>query len=165
MTVGSPRPRSVTGWNRLIPAGTVDSSGQLLVLPLVLVLFMGGCGYGRDIGQGAADAGLGLFESVLFISAILVVVILVGGVIAMFARRRYRSPGDAPTIGFTLEDLRLMHERGQLSLEEFENAREKMLSKVRGSDNSRPAASESRISGRIPPPRTNQGGLKPNQDD
>ena len=152
MTAGSHPPRSGAGFIELIPA-------------LTAALVLGGCGYGRDIGQGAADAGLGLIDSVLFVSAILVAVILIGGVIAMFARRRYRSPEDAPTIGFTLEDLRLMHERGELTLDEFQNARDKMFSKVRGIDAQRPSSSESRVSGRIPPPRANEDGVEPNQSD
>ena len=152
MTAGSRPLRSGAGFIELIPA-------------FIAALFLGGCGYGRDIGQGAADAGLGLFESVLFVSAILVAVILVGGVIAMLARRRYRSPEESSTIGFTLEDLRRMHERGELSLDEFQNARDKMFSKVRETDVHRLSSSESRVSGRIPPPRANEGGVEPNQSD
>ena len=152
MTAGSRPPRLESVLNRLVPV-------------FAAVLVLGGCGYGRRIGEGAADAGVGLFESVLFVSAILVVVILVGGVIAMFARRRYRSPADDSTIGFTLEDLRRMQERGELSLDEFQNARDKMFSKVRGTDDHRPSSTESRVSGRIPPPRANQDGVEPNQSD
>ena len=115
------------------------------------------------LGQGAVSDGLGLLESVLAVSGILVVVILVGGVIAMFVRRRLRGGDQAPTIGFTLEDLRLMQVRGEITLEEFENARGIMLGKVRGIDEPAQTVTRSRVSGRIPPPRSNPGDTGPNQ--
>ncbi|MBC01691.1 MAG: hypothetical protein CMJ34_00095 [Phycisphaerae bacterium] len=116
---------------------------------------------GAGFGGAAVDSGVGLFESVIVVCGILVVVILAGGTIALIARRRYRHQDHGVSIGFTLEDLRLMHERGELTLEEFENAREKMLGKVRGIDGGSPSRSESRVSGAIPPPRRNRTDSEP----
>ena len=64
---------------------------------------------------------------------------------------------------FTLEDLRKMHERGELTLDEFEHARNKMFNRVRGTDAQAPGAGVSRVSGRVPPPRSNQGDTEPKQ--
>ena len=125
-----------------------------LMMAWLLPLFASGCD-SLAIGTGAAEAGLGFFEYVIVLCGILVVVILVGGVLAMVARRKYRTPDNASTIGFTLQDLRRMHERGELSLEEFENARSTMLGNVRGTESPGASRSESRVSGRIPPPRSN----------
>jgi hypothetical protein len=84
---------------------------------------------------------------------IMVILIIVGGVIAMNVRRKMNGGDDSSGIGFTLSDLRAMHERGELTLEEFQRARDKMLGSVRGRESSSPAGSESRISRRVPPRR------------
>ena len=123
-------------------------------LPIgMLAMGTAGCDYAGNTGSGAAEVGSGFFQYVLFLCAILAAVIIVGGVLAMFVRRWFRSTEPSSGIGFTLEDLRLMHDRGELTLEEFENARARMVRNVRGTDSSRPDRSESRVSGRIPPPR------------
>jgi hypothetical protein len=44
---------------------------------------------------------------------------------------RAEEPDDSLSMGFTLADLRAMHEQGQLSDEEFEYAKRKMTAKAR----------------------------------
>ncbi len=52
------------------------------------------------------------------------------GFAALVIRRRSLAPGP-PAIGFTLADLRDMHREGQLSDEEFEAAKAKILGETR----------------------------------
>lgn len=108
-------------------------------------------------GIPAADGATSLLGDVAIWLGIFVVLIIVLGVSAMAIRRKVNAPSVNSTIGFTLADLRVMHERGELSLEEFERARDRMLGGLKqgGPDGGSggQATSESRISGRIPPPR------------
>ena len=60
-----------------------------------------------------------------------VVLLLVGGAIAMGLRRRLNADSETPSLGFTLEDLRSMRDRGELSQEEFEQAHQRMVGQVR----------------------------------
>jgi hypothetical protein len=62
---------------------------------------------------------------------VLVVVTVAGGVIVMWARRNAKAPDQPPPQGFTLEDLRRLHEAGQISRREFETARDAMIQRTR----------------------------------
>lgn len=112
-------------------------------------------------GGGELAAGGGLLLTLLPWLGLLVLLILIGGAIAILIRRRM-SIDDAPTIGFTLGDLRAMRDRGEISDEEFEQAREKMVTAVRGDAPSRVVQtvrpSASGISGGLPPRRTESEG-------
>lgn len=71
-------------------------------------------------------------KEVLFWLGAIVVAAVVLGFIALWLRKaltREVEPG--PSLGFTLADLREMHEQGELSDEEFEAAKGKMLAKSR----------------------------------
>ena len=101
----------------------------------------------------AGDNATSLLGDVAIWLGIFVVLIIVLGVAAMAIRRKVNAPASTSTIGFTLADLRVMHERGEISLEEFDRARDRMLRSSKGDGPPAAATSESRVSGRIPPAR------------
>lgn len=99
----------------------------------------------RREGEGAPRVGFGVvtpmvlgqsedfFVSILPWLGLLVLVILVGGGIAIWMRRRMLLDQSAsPRAGFTLSDLREMARTGEISHEEFEAAKAQMIAKVRG---------------------------------
>jgi hypothetical protein len=60
---------------------------------------------------------------------LLLVIVVGGGYLAMWLRKRYwgTEEGEPPPMGFTLGDLRALHKAGRLSVEEFEKAKEKIV--------------------------------------
>ncbi len=54
-----------------------------------------------------------------------------GGLLVMWARRNAKAPPEGPRTAFTLEDLRAMLERGEITRTEFDTAREMMIQKTR----------------------------------
>lgn len=61
----------------------------------------------------------------------LVLFISVGGLIIFWARRWARGPNPTSKPGFTLEDLREMLERGEVTKREYDTARDTLLNKAR----------------------------------
>ena len=57
-----------------------------------------------------------------------VVVVLVGGALALWLRRRFRADDERSGDGYSLQDLRAMHARGELSDEEFKSAKDALIS-------------------------------------
>lgn len=101
-----------------------------------------------------------LFGDLLPTLGILVVIVLVGGGIALFIRRRLQAGGDGSGVGFTLGDLRDMHARGEMSDEEFERAKSQMIAGLSRSASTPSEASPmpgSRVRGAVPPARSDQG--------
>jgi hypothetical protein len=76
---------------------------------------------------GSGTSGTAFWISI----AALLAVVVVGGVIVMWARRNAKAPDEGPQQAFTLEDLRRMHERGELSKREFETARDALIQRTR----------------------------------
>jgi hypothetical protein len=77
-----------------------------------------------------APARTDLFADILPWMAMLLGLVVVGGLV-IFVVRRY-GRGDAGTsAGFTLHDLRTMHAAGELSDEEFARAREALIGRTR----------------------------------
>lgn len=68
-----------------------------------------------------------LFADILPWLGLLVVIILLGGGLALYLRRRFATVREAGTAGFTLEDLRRMRDTGEMSEEEFTTAKSRML--------------------------------------
>ena len=70
-------------------------------------------------------------------SLVMIGVIIVGWLIVAQVKRRLQGPDDDATgtggIGFTLSDLRQMHKSGQISDEEFERAKGKIVEAARRS--------------------------------
>ena len=112
-------------------------------------------------GSGGLATEGNLLVTLLPWLGLLVLLVLVGGAVAILIRRRM-AIDERPTIGFTLGDLRAMRDRGEISEEEFEQAREKMVRAVRGdpapriSQTVRPR--EARAVGAIPPRRVGSEG-------
>jgi len=70
---------------------------------------------------------------IMLLAAVLAAAVLLLGVIAMWLRRRYLS-GASSEAGeaMTLADLRDLHRSGQLSDEEFDKAKARMIAQYRG---------------------------------
>lgn len=75
----------------------------------------------------AAAVVLGQVGSLIgaILGVLVVCALLLWGVAAL--RKRLREPEEYSPTGFTLSDLRQLHRSGQMSDEEFERAREKLL--------------------------------------
>ena len=113
------------------------------------------------VAQSTAPAG-NLFGDLLPWLGLLVVIVLIGGGIAIWLRRRLMSGDAAGAVGFTLGDLRELHARGEISTEEFEKAKSQMIAgltrreEISGPESS--PTSESQVRGEVPPPRRGDSG-------
>jgi len=95
----------------------------------------------RTIGEaGAAD--------VLLWSGVLVVGVVIGTILVLAIRRRLDHDGTAVGEGFLLSDLRVMHQQGQLSDDEFEQAKAAMIGRMSNTG----VTSETTASPATPPP-------------
>ena len=108
-------------------------------------------------GTGGLTTDGNLLVSLLPWLGLLVLLVLIGGAVAILIRRRM-AIDERPTIGFTLGDLRAMRDRGEISEEEFEQARDRMVTAVRGESAARIPQTvrprETRAVGAVPPRRT-----------
>lgn len=102
-----------------------------------------------------ASASESLFSQVVPWLAVLVVLVLVGGV-AILALRRSLQGGldDSDAEGFTLHGLRRLHAEGELSDEEFAQAKDAMIGrmKARVTDDPDEADADDADAGPIKPP-------------
>ncbi len=64
---------------------------------------------------------------ILIASAIVVAVLLIGFVVVSQVKRRIQTSDEPAGSGFSLSDLRKLYKQGQMSAEEFEKAREKVV--------------------------------------
>lgn len=83
-----------------------------------------------------------LFIDMLPWLGLLVVIVLVLGGIAIWLRKKTSSPISNTSEGYTLQELRRMHAEGELTDEEFEKAREVMITGIKGRQDSDPGPSE-----------------------
>jgi hypothetical protein len=82
---------------------------------------------------GGADAGR--VESEVFKwGGILIALIVIGGGAIMFIRRRLRdaAANSGADAGFSLSDLRAMRDRGEITPEEYDLTRSRVIAKVKG---------------------------------
>ena len=108
----------------------------------------------------------------VFVWSFILIVLLVIGAAAVMRLRRWLKEDDAPSggIGFTLSDLRQLHKEGQMTDEEFERARAKMVAAGRamaakmphplarpGQPGESPADQATAARRRPPPPPTGTG--------
>jgi len=109
------------------------------------------------IAQSGAAGADRLFGDLLPWLGLLVVIVLVGGGIAVWMRRRLMARESSGSVGFTLGDLRDLRARGEISEEEFEKAKAQMIAgltrddAVSGTDDDAEAASG--VAGPVPPRR------------
>ena len=69
--------------------------------------------------------------SIVLWSLVLVVLLIVGLVVVMYIRRQITEADEPSKPGFTLSDLRQLHKRGQMTDEEFEKAKAKIIGAAR----------------------------------
>jgi hypothetical protein len=72
-----------------------------------------------------------LFADILPWLGLLVVIILLGGGLALYLRRRFATVREGETAGFTLADLRRMRDSGEISEVEFTAAKSRMLESMK----------------------------------
>ena len=80
-------------------------------------------------------------NQVLIALAIMMVLVMVGGFGILIFRRRLNAADDADgsaNVGFSLSDLREMRDRGEITAEEYEVTRMKVITKVKASLTSGP---------------------------
>ena len=69
---------------------------------------------------------------IFFWGAILIAVVVVGSVFLMILRRRMNAAhASAQDAGFSLSDLRAMRDRGEITPEEYEQTRARVIAKVK----------------------------------
>ena len=74
-----------------------------------------------------------LFAEILPWIGLLAILILLGGGIAIWLRKRMAVNGGDSSAGFILDDLRRMRDEGEISSEEFEIAKSKMIEGIKAS--------------------------------
>ena len=67
------------------------------------------------------------YQSIFLWSLALIGLLLVGFFVVMKVKARMREPDQPVSVGFSLSDLRSMHQQGHLSDEEYERAKGKLL--------------------------------------
>jgi hypothetical protein len=91
---------------------------------------------------------------ILIGGAVLLVIVLIGAAAVMWTRRRIRGDdgdiADVPAAGFTLGDLKRLHEAGKISTEELEKARSAVVAATKR------AAERAAEAARKPPPPKNK---------
>jgi hypothetical protein len=102
-------------------------------------------------GSLSSSAG-DLFERIWPTLLVLLLIAIVGGLFAMWLRRRLGAKEESSPAGFSLEDLRRMHREGEMSDEEFERAKTAMLA-------SRP--SRESMADKLIAPTKRSGGNRP----
>jgi uncharacterized membrane protein len=75
-------------------------------------------------------------------SLILVAVVVAGFMLVAWVKRRVQHQDMAPTLGFSLADLRELHRTGKISDEEYERARGKMAASLKRQETPKPKKSE-----------------------
>jgi hypothetical protein len=75
----------------------------------------------------------GVSSDTLFWIGIIVLVAIVvgGGAIVIWARRSAKAPASGPEPGFTLDDMRRLLERGEITQREFDTARDALIHRTR----------------------------------
>lgn len=93
----------------------------------------------KRLMQAEADK---LFIDMLPWLGLLAAIVIVLGGIAIWLRKKTSSPISNSSQGYTLQELRRMHREGELTDEEFQKAREVMITGIKGPTDSDPGPSE-----------------------
>lgn len=78
-------------------------------------------------GSNATD----VFMSILPYAAVIILVTIVGGVVMMISRRKIDSASARGPVGFSLADLKELRDRGEITSEEYERARQEVITRAR----------------------------------
>ena len=79
-----------------------------------------------------ADSATGSSGSIIFWLIVLIVLVVLGFLAAMFVKRWLMETSEEPRrAGFTLSDLRQMHKSGQMTDEQFERARQRIITSAK----------------------------------
>ena len=70
------------------------------------------------------------FARIAPVLGVLVLIVIVGAVALLLIKRWWKGEREAP-VGFTLSDLRALRDSGEISVAEYERAKEQMVRKVR----------------------------------
>jgi hypothetical protein len=98
----------------------------------------------------AADSAA--YQSIFLWSLALIGLLLVGFFVVMWIKKRVQEPEQPVSVGFSLSDLRQMHQSGQLSDEEYERARTKLVATLQKAD-------------KAPGPKRDGGSTPPSSDE
>ncbi|MEM9913328.1 MAG: SHOCT domain-containing protein [Planctomycetota bacterium] len=117
----------------------LKSTKLLAVLTAVALLTRGGETWAQSQLPGGVGGGNPMAENtsqVLFWCAVLLATAFIMGVAFFWLRKRLAAMDDDSStavnpLGFTLSDLRQMHDAGQISDEEFDFAKRKMIAKTK----------------------------------
>lgn len=82
------------------------------------------------VGAEASRVGDAFMQILPYILVIVVLAIL-GGVIMMISRRKIDTAGASGPVGFSLSDLKELRDRGELSEQEYERARQDVIARAR----------------------------------
>jgi biopolymer transport protein ExbB/TolQ len=95
------------------------------------------------------DADLTQEQWVKLLSAagVVVVILLVGFVVVSQVKKRIQTPDEPAGSGFSLSDLRQLYKQGQMSAQEFEKAKAKVVEAARRAAERAEARRESRPKG------------------
>ena len=89
------------------------------------------------VAQASGGGGDGLtaddYQTIIIWSLVMVALLIVGLVVVMWLKKRIKTdeePAAVNPAGFTLADLRQLHKTGQMSNEEFERAKARIINKA-----------------------------------
>jgi len=104
-------------------------------LAAVPILAQAASGSGSDVGR------------ILMWVGILIVIVVVGTIVLMTVRKRIMMGSAQGREGFsTMEDMRAMVARGEMTQEEYEKVRKAMIAKMRGTNGTTPAPDDAKTS-------------------
>jgi len=82
-------------------------------------------------GGPEASRANDVFLQILPYAAIIAGLVIVGWVIMVISRRKIDTAGGGSPVGFTLADLKELRDRGELSEDEYERARQDVIGRAR----------------------------------
>jgi hypothetical protein len=105
-------------------------------------------------------------RGIMFWGVILIAAVLVGAVVIMMLRRWLKEPlaGASDDAGFSLSELRAMRDRGEITPEEYEQTRSRVIAKVKAAANAPRLKKEAERSDTTPLGGAFDGSILPPED-